>query len=356
MSEPTSVSTVEETGRATVKDALLRRVNPVLEREVQERMRNRRAPLMLFFFVGILTAIAWLVFQISLGSRTGLTVDPTELSKLGKSMFEAVLFSMLLLVLFLVPVLASGSIAGERERETLIPMQLTLLRPRRIVLGKIAASTAFLTFLLIAAAPLLSLSYVVGGVSVEQIVGGLASVIFVGFVVASVSVLCSALIHRTQVATVLAFFLVLVLLLGVPTLYAVAVAISRAANPSTDPMPDPGPELFVTNPMTLVGAVSGGNVDQTRLFSSSGTRGPLSGMKQSLLGMGHRNNNFNGPFPAGPVGINGPGQRLIVPAPEGDPPELTRFMILSVIVQTGLAMLAVALASWRLRTPAGTER
>ena len=51
---------------------------------------------------------------------------------------------MVVLVLFFVPGLAAGAIAGERERQTLATLQVTLLRPRSILVGKIAAALAYL--------------------------------------------------------------------------------------------------------------------------------------------------------------------------------------------------------------------
>src|SRR5690606_33800664 len=101
---------------------------------------------------------------------------------------EMVVLFMLLLVLFLVPGFTSGAIAGERERQTLVPMQVTLLRPWQIVLGKVGASFAFLALLVVAAAPFLGVAYLVGGVTVDAVLKGVGVVLFTGLVLAVITV------------------------------------------------------------------------------------------------------------------------------------------------------------------------
>ena len=91
-----------------------------------------------------------------------------EFAAVGRSIFEWLVFFMLLLVLFLVPGLTSGAIAGERERQTLVPLQVTLLRPWQIVVGKLGASFAFLALLVVATAPLLVVAYLIGGVTIAD--------------------------------------------------------------------------------------------------------------------------------------------------------------------------------------------
>src|SRR5205085_1967042 len=69
-------------------------------------------------------------------------------SSAGRSIYHWLLFVMLALICFIVPGLTAGAIAGERERQTLIPLQITLLSPRSIVFGKLLASLAFVVLLL----------------------------------------------------------------------------------------------------------------------------------------------------------------------------------------------------------------
>src|ERR671910_2823196 len=149
-------------------------VNPVLRRELVERMRGRRTFVVLTIYLGVLAGILYLVYQANRGTTGSSFGAPvaTQIASVGRGIFEWLLFFMLLLVLFLVPGQTSGAIAGERERQTLVPLQITLLRPVSLLLGKIGASLAFLLLLLVATVPLLSVSYLIGGGANPPGVGG----------------------------------------------------------------------------------------------------------------------------------------------------------------------------------------
>jgi hypothetical protein len=121
---------------------------------------------------------------------------------------------MLFLVCFIVPGLAAGGVAGERERQTLVPLQVTLLRPRSILFGKLAASLAFVAFLVIAALPLIGVSFLLGGVEPGEVVRGVAMVLAVAATVASLALTCSTLMRRVQGATVVSYAVVAFLLGG----------------------------------------------------------------------------------------------------------------------------------------------
>jgi ABC-type transport system involved in multi-copper enzyme maturation permease subunit len=135
----------------------------------------------------------------------GFGGDVGSLGRVGRELFEWVLFGMVVLVMFLVPGLTAGSITGERERQTLVPLQMTLMRPRDIVVGKLAAALAFLVFLVLAAMPLLAVSLLVGGVRILDMVRGIGMLLFTGTVLGSVGVWISSRFKRTTAATVVTY-------------------------------------------------------------------------------------------------------------------------------------------------------
>lgn len=350
----------------------LLRVNPVLEREMRERMRGIRSVVVLTLYLAALVGVFFLVYQASVFSRGfgAGAVNPTDVARIGRSIFEWVLFIMLLLVLFLVPGMTSAAISGERERQTLIPMQITLLRPRSIVIGKISASLSFLALLIVATMPLLALSYLVGGVSLPQALRGLAAVLFCGLVLAALTVACSAYSRRTQTATVLAYGFVLLLSLGTLVLYGAGVALSEA--PGADNVisrPAPTAMLWV-NPVILTGAVIGGesqardpNLD--RFGSSRNTNTPFEGVRsmmrprQQFTAVGAA----IGPG-GGPVNVifdsngNAIGNRngLVQQPPDAPPTGFEHYTLYSILACLGLIALCTWYASRRLRTPAAIDR
>jgi ABC-type transport system involved in multi-copper enzyme maturation permease subunit len=188
-------------------------LNPVLARELKERMRRKRSGFVLTVYLILLSGALWLLY---LGASAAGTDGPSalRLASLGRAAFQTLLFVMLLLVCFIVPGLAAGGVAGERERQTLVPLQVTLLRPRSILFGKLAASLAFVVFLVFAALPLIGVSFLLGGVEPGEVVKGVAMVLAVATTVAAMALTCSTLMRRVQGATVMSYALVLFLLVG----------------------------------------------------------------------------------------------------------------------------------------------
>jgi ABC-2 type transport system permease protein len=324
-------------------------VNPVLSRELMERMRGRRATVVITLYLVILSGILYLVYQSSGGSN----VDPfgppaaTQVAAIGRGIFEWLLFFMLLLVLFLVPGQTAGAIAGERERQTLIPLQVTLLRPASILLGKVGASLAFLVLLVVATLPLVSVSYLIGGVTIRQVLGSVALVLASGVALACLTAAVSTFAKRVQSATVLSYGLVLFLVVGTFMLYGAAALVDRsrgsdAANPPI--------ELLLANPLVAVADVVGGSVN--------GSYSSISSPFAPLRSMLHRDEsttfqNVGGGFINGqPVRFDNQGKVVA-----NNPGQSNKhFWMWSMLLLFTAAAASLGLASRRLRTPAENER
>ena len=203
-----------------------RPLNPVLARELKERMRRKRSGLVLTVYLLVLAGALWLLY---LGASASGVDGPgaLRLASLGRAAFQTLLFTMLFLVCFIVPGLAAGGIAGERERQTLVPLQVTLLRPRSILLGKLAASLAFVVFLVFAALPLIGVSFLLGGVEPGEVVRGVGMVLAVATTVAALALTCSTLMHRVQGATVLSYAVVCFLVGGTFVAFGAEMLVDR---------------------------------------------------------------------------------------------------------------------------------
>ncbi len=233
-------------------------MNPVLARELKERMRGLRAFVAVMLFVGLLTCTVWLVYEAN-QTLDPFDVDLERQTRIGRDLFEWVLAIMLGLICFLVPGLTAGAVAGERERQTLLPLQITLLRPRQILWGKVTAALAFLTLLVVAALPIMAVAYQLGGVAVLDIVRGLGALLAVGVLLAAMVVGLSAFARRVQSATLLAYGFTFVLLTGSFLLTAGwAVVDASRGNDRGDP-----PAILLTpNPLVFVAdATAGRNID-----------------------------------------------------------------------------------------------
>ncbi|MDP9069333.1 MAG: ABC transporter permease subunit [Actinomycetota bacterium] len=210
-------------------------INPVLGREIKERMRSRRAVVMLIAFLTLLAVILYLTY------RGGLMMMDDRFSpfagntaSLGRVMFEWLLFFLVMFVAFIAPGVAAGSIVGERERQTLHPLQVTLLTPRSIVLGKLGASMAYVTLLVVATAPLFAVPLVLGGVSPWQVLRGFVVILALEIALASMAIYMSAVAKRVQFAIVAAYGLALLLLVGTVVIFGAEVLWRSQQTPNAD--------------------------------------------------------------------------------------------------------------------------
>ena len=231
-------------------------LNPVLARELTQRMRGRHVWLVLTLYLTVLAVLLrWVYVAASRDTGFDGGVNLLASATVGRSIFQWLLFFMLLLVCFIVPGLTAGAISGERERQTLIALQLTLLRPRSIVVGKLLASLAFVVLLILASLPLVSVPFLVGGVSGTEIVRGLVMVLATAVTLACMALACSALLRRTQAATVVAYGVTLALVLGTLMIYG-AQQIPRQSG-----TPRPDPWILALNPFAATADVVQGRSD-----------------------------------------------------------------------------------------------
>ncbi len=201
--------------------------NPLFAREIKRRMRSLRGPIVLTVYLTVLGAVVF-VTERSL-SRDSAFGDPFAAAVIGRTVFHYILFFMLMMVCFLVPAFVAGSLTTEREQRTLSLLQVTLMKPRHIVLGKLASSMSFLMLLIVATIPLVSISFILGGVSPLDVVRGFAMVIFTGFTLALIGIGLSANLKRTVSATVLTYGLVATLTIGTVITYGLALLLAERA-------------------------------------------------------------------------------------------------------------------------------
>mgnify|MGYP000533248989 CR=1 FL=1 len=201
--------------------SLFQNMNPVLDRELRQRSRSGKSVIVLTVLLMALTAVLYLVWLA--WNQDNQFRDPLQnlSAGVGAIMYEVVLFAELALLLLIIPGISASAISGERDRQTLIPLQITLMSRGSIFFGKVAASSAFVFLLLVASAPLLAVPYLVGGISLFRVLMGFLVVLVTGVIYATLGVACSAVFRRTQTATLMTY--VLVFLVNVGPLIAVAI-------------------------------------------------------------------------------------------------------------------------------------
>ena len=117
-------------------------------------------------------------------------------------------------LMVLVPSVVGGSIASERDAQTLQPLQLTALTPGDIVAGKLVASMAYLLLLLLCLAPALTIPFLVGGVSLGGALKSFGVLLLICVELAAVALAVSAALRRAVTANITSLIITGALMLG----------------------------------------------------------------------------------------------------------------------------------------------
>lgn len=155
----------------------------------------------------ILTAYmaALLVFSLSRLSvffGQGVTVGRM---RLGTEAYIWQTALQLALIVVVAPALGAVSIAGERERQTFDLLLVTGVGTRKIVLGKLMESFAFIALLILAGAPVMMLAHVTAGIPVLRVLETLIYLMAIALEALAVGMVCSALCRRTLSAMVMTY-------------------------------------------------------------------------------------------------------------------------------------------------------
>ncbi len=197
-------------------------MNPVLRRELQERFRTLRSPILLSIWVlaaGVLTFLAYVVARNAAEDRFtsfgfgGLGTLFASAS-MGRFILHVLLIGLLTAVVFVVPGQAAVAIVGEKERQTLQLLQVSQLSAWRIVWGKLSAALAYVVLLLIATTPLMVIPILLGGVDLMDLVGGVALVLTASIMIGSVSIWVSARAKSVQGAVLGSYMWTVALVFG----------------------------------------------------------------------------------------------------------------------------------------------
>jgi ABC-2 type transport system permease protein len=193
--------------------------NPVTVKELRSRMRGRRAFVVLTVYLllmGLFITVLYGLYRSA--SRQIYGPDPAQA---GKVVYGAVLGIQVILVVFLGPAFTAAAISGEKERQTYDLLRTTLLPPRALVGGKLVSALSYVLLLILAALPLQSIAFLLGGVSLVELVVSVLLVLVSAVTYALIGLYFSSLMRSTLAASVLTFASSLFLTLGIPAIVLV---------------------------------------------------------------------------------------------------------------------------------------
>ena len=204
-------------------------VRTVAVLELRQRVRSTRwvvALVVWFVVVGAITGLTWAAVH---AVADGATLDGTGAPDPGLSflagppIFGVVVFFVLFLGLLVSPALSSTAVNGDRNAGTLATLQVTLLTPAEIAVGKLLAAWAAALAFLAVSVPFLAVALAAGGVPVASVFVCLAVLALLLAVVCAVGLGFSALSARTSGSVVLTFLTVAGLAVLSPIVFGLTV-------------------------------------------------------------------------------------------------------------------------------------
>ena len=223
-----SAGASQPVGRRRGVSRLIRQAsrNPVVLKELRGRMRGARAFVVLTLYLLLLGGAVSLSFipLASLPMGTGYDLAMRQL--IGKTMFGIAVFIQFIIVSFVAPGITAGTITSEREHQTYDILRTTLLSARDLVTGKLLSALSFLFLLLLAALPIQSLAFLLGGVGVEEVIIAVLMLLTTAIAFSTIGIFLSSILKRTLVSTVLAYAVSILSVIGLPLMLLVLTTVS----------------------------------------------------------------------------------------------------------------------------------
>ncbi|GBF34616.1 hypothetical protein DCCM_3735 [Desulfocucumis palustris] len=229
-------------------------VNPVLLKELRQRFRTVKSPLLVSLYLLVIGALVLGFIYLRWRDMPGYYRPDTS-----REIFIILSMVQLFLVGFVTPGLTAGAISGERERQTLNVLLTTRLTTRGIIVSKMLSSISFMVLLVLATLPLYNIVFLYGGISPSQVLGVFGFYMVTVFLFAAVGVACSTYFKRTGVSTVTSYGIVFILGLGTLLLGGFIYEVLRVPGPGPYQTPLITQFLLDINPVVVMMRILGEN-------------------------------------------------------------------------------------------------
>lgn len=177
--------------------------NPVLQRELLVNLRMGRSFVLLLLYLGLLGSVVYFAWP------TDTRLSLIEPSQEARQLVNLFFLGQYILAALMAPSFASGTISGEKERQTYEMMLASPLKPEAIVLGKLLAALTHLAILVFASLPIVMLCLPLGGESIWEVLAAYLALFASVMTFGMISVACSSFFQRTASALVVSYLIIL---------------------------------------------------------------------------------------------------------------------------------------------------
>jgi len=218
--------------------------NPVLIKELRINLREKKLLIGQSIHLLVLGIVLFL-YLLNLAGRS--SYNTYYIQNAGRDYFKTICVVQWFMIVLVAPSLTSSAISSERENKTYDLLLVSLLRTPEILLGKLAYAASYLFLLLSASLPIVSVVFLLGGVSPGDIFINYIAILAWGILASIVGLFFSSRETRSSVATNQSYgLLILAGLIIVPTYIGYVVNSGNFISFSTRT-----PDVFIWIPVYL---------------------------------------------------------------------------------------------------------
>ena len=201
------------------------RINPVLKNETKLAVRSLKFTLVIFFYVALLSTGALFIFNANVKDAyfNGMNLESIVQLYIAMAVIQAVL------LMFIVPSLTATAICSEREKQTLEVLLSTKMSTLSIISGKLMSSISRVIVLIICTMPIYSITFLIGGVNLGNILELSLFFIVTTIFAGSIGVFISTFVKTSKVATAIAYGVTLLIYVGI-IVFAYIMVIYKVEN------------------------------------------------------------------------------------------------------------------------------
>ncbi|MCA9039113.1 MAG: ABC transporter permease subunit [Planctomycetaceae bacterium] len=181
---------------------------PLLARDLTQQAGRRSMYILRTILIIGMIAWVWLATN-SVNNLGGRTASSLQSLGSGRWLFQDLVGTLFIGIYILVPILSCGSIAQEKENDSLQLLLLTRLGPWAILLEKYLSRVLPMLLYLFCALPIFAYLYSLGGITEQQIFASFYLLVLAILQLNAICLFCSAASGKTINALVLSLFVML---------------------------------------------------------------------------------------------------------------------------------------------------
>jgi ABC-2 type transport system permease protein len=201
-------------------------MNPMIRKELRQRMRERRGWLLPSLYLLVLGAVVTFAYFLTTSERG---VAGIQGSTVGVVLFLTLSYSQLALLLLLAPIFSAGSITIEKEQRTLAGLLTSLLTSAQIWWGKFVASLLFVLLLLVTSLPVLSMAFAFGGIGPWEVFSATLTTVIILACMSAIGLYCSSAFQRSIHATAVSYATVIAISVVTAIIFFVRLTMYESA-------------------------------------------------------------------------------------------------------------------------------